>query len=94
MAAGFTLADIPDRVTWRALRSMLLNPWSPGDHLSALVVDVGQLLLWTKAPAGTPRPDPIPRPGDERRKAAETAAIIAAAEAAGLTRREAVTDVG
>lgn len=72
---------------------MLLNPWSHGDYLTALTVDLGQLLLWTKAPTGTPRPDPIPRPGDERRRATETAAIIAAAEAAGLTKREAVTDV-
>lgn len=93
LSRGFTLADVPGRVTWRAVKVMLRHPWQDAEHLAALQVDVARLLLWTKTEDGSKgrnQPDPIPRPGDAERRALAADAAIAAAEAAGLTRREAI----
>lgn len=84
---GFTLKDIPHRVSWRAVMSMVQNPWTAGDYVTALAVDTLRLLWWAKTADGANGenpPQPIPRPGDAARKAKETAALIAAAIEVGL----------
>lgn len=71
---GFTLSDVPRRVTWRALLVKVRNPWRSGDYVSALTVDALQVLIWQNTEdgqKGVNMPAPIPRPGDVLRKAAE-----------------------
>lgn len=86
---GFVLADVPRRVSWRAVQSMLVEPWEDSEYLTAALLDVTRLLLWAKTEDGQRnmnRPKPIPRPGDARReaeRAAEAESLIAAARAQG-----------
>lgn len=87
LGMGFTMHDVPQRVSWRAIIAMLQNPWQPGDYVAALGVDVLQRLWWAKTQDGHDNrnpPEPLPRPGEERQKATQTHDLIAAARAAGL----------
>jgi hypothetical protein len=81
LAMGWTLADIPRRVSWRALLAYtrtaprtsalyrVANPeareWSPSDWLLADVVDQLQYLRYSLSGKGAKRPKPISRPGVE-----------------------------
>jgi hypothetical protein len=76
---GWTLADVPRRVSWRALLAYartaprtsalyrVANPeereWSPSDWLLADVVDQLQFLRYGFAGKGAKKPKPYPRPG-------------------------------
>jgi hypothetical protein len=87
LSRGFTFADIPEKVTWRAVVAMVRHPWQPAEHLLASLVDIAAWLQWSKTEDGqrnANRPEPIPRPGAEERRAAHVNDILAAAEAAGF----------
>lgn len=50
----------------RAMLGDQWSPWTVGDHLSALMVDALNWLVWSKTEDGAKnrnRPRPVPRPG-------------------------------
>lgn len=79
LSQGFVLADVPHRVTWRALNAFLryapresavfrlTGPekyrWTETDYLLAVAVDLLQAMVWQRSKPGTARPKPIKRPG-------------------------------
>jgi hypothetical protein len=79
LSQGFTLADVPTRVTWRAIKAFvrfaprdsavfrLTGPasmrWTDTDYLLAVAVDLLQAMVWQRSKPGTARPKPIRRPG-------------------------------
>lgn len=68
LKSGFTLADIPERVTWRAVKARFEHAsqgdalylalhgdavkWSDQEHLTAILVDLAALLVWFKTEDG------------------------------------------
>lgn len=72
---GFTFADVPTRVSWRALVLMIRHSprdstvyrvvfgeqadWGVTDHLLATIADILNLILWL---TGNPKKNPKPNP--------------------------------
>ena len=72
---GFTFADVPDRVSWRALILMVRHSprdstvyrvvfgeqadWGVTDHLLATIADILNLILWL---TGNPKKTKQPKP--------------------------------
>ena len=68
LRSGFTLADIPEKVTWRAVKARFEHAthgdalylalhgdavkWSDQEYLSAILVDLVALLVWFKTEDG------------------------------------------
>lgn len=65
---GFVLADVPGKVSWRAVKSLVRHAtrdsafyratvgaaslWGPGEYLLAVLVDLAQMELWAKTRDG------------------------------------------
>lgn len=68
LRSGFTLSDIPHKVTWRAIKARFeyasqgdalyqalhgdAAKWSDQEHLTAILVDLASLLVWFKTEDG------------------------------------------
>lgn len=79
LGLGFTLSDVPDRVSWRAVLNWLRwapegsavgrqrSPWSSSEHRLADLADLMQGLIYVTKRAHfngqPPAPAPLPRPG-------------------------------
>lgn len=86
LSRGFTLADIPERVSWRAVVAMLRWPWGHAEHLAASVVDLLAVLVWQNTDdgqRGVNRPERLPRPGDTERRRQEVESMLAVAREQG-----------
>jgi hypothetical protein len=91
------MADVPHRVTWRAIKALHRKPWDSKEYLLAELVDLVRWLQWTKTADGHKninQPEPLKRPGEDERRARSVQAIIQAVTEAGLLDRQEDVNVG